>query len=86
MASSACLAVPDLVGERVADLEIADAGDGLAEPDEAVPVELVGAPEVVDDLDLGTALLAVPVVVRELVVGDDGAVLVLALGGPEVHA
>jgi len=47
---------------------------------ELVAIELVSPAEVVDDVRDGAALLLVPLVLGELVVADDGAVGVLALG------
>jgi len=39
-----------LVLGRVDDLDTADPGDGAAEPDQGLAVQLIGAAEVVDDL------------------------------------
>ena len=75
-----------LRGQRVVDLNPTGPSDGAAEADKGVPVQRVGAPEVVDDLHARALGDGVTMVVGELVVRDDGAVLVGALGGPQVHA
>jgi hypothetical protein len=62
-----------------------DAVDAAHESAQPVLVNLVPSAEVVDDVRLGAPRLRVTVVVGELDVLDDGAVLVLAGGGPQVH-
>lgn len=75
-----------LAGEGVLHFDVAHARDRAAQADEGIAVELIGAPEVVDDLHAGALGLGVPDVVGELVVGDLAAVAVLAAGSAEVHA
>lgn len=52
---------------------------------QGLDVDLVDPAEVVEDLGFGTAGLGVPNVVGELEIVDDGAVLVEAGGGSDVH-
>ena len=63
-----------------------DPRDGGAEALQGLCLQLVGAAKVVQDPGLSAARVGVPVVLGELVIGDGGAVFVLASGGAEVHA
>jgi hypothetical protein len=57
--------------------QIADPGDGPAQPDQLLTVELIGAAEVVDDFGDGFAVTGMAFVVGQLEIFDDRAVLVL---------
>jgi len=54
-----------LVLGRVDHLDTADPGDGTAEPDQGLAVQLIGAAEVVDDLGDRSAGSGMPLVVSE---------------------
>jgi hypothetical protein len=78
------LELGSLKGDGLARIE--SAGEGGDEATDSVLVELVGATEAVEDLGLGLARGGMPFVVSELEVADHGAVAVVALDGPKVHA
>ena len=72
--------------QRIRHLNLTDSSDGLAQTDELAPVDLICSSKVVDDACDGLLGLWIPVVMRQVVVGDDGAVFVLPLGCSQVHA
>ena len=53
---------------------------------ERFDIELVAAAKGMDDLGLGEAFFFVPDVICKLDIFDDGAVFVLSLDGPDIHA
>ena len=67
--------------EEVSDLQFTDSSDGLAQPDKLLAIQLIGASEVVDDASSGLVSFRVSNVVCQLVVGDDGTILILSLCG-----
>jgi hypothetical protein len=59
--------------------------DAPGQAAEGFGIQFILTAEGVDDVDLGVPGLGVPLVVGELDVADDGAVLVLAGDRPDVH-
>ncbi|WP_159449703.1 hypothetical protein, partial [Desulfococcus multivorans] len=70
---------------RIDDGYPAYPGDGSAQPDQFLPVELVGTAEVVDDFGNRLAGIRVALVMRQLEIFDHGAVFVLSLRRPQIH-
>ena len=62
----------------IGDDQTADPGNGLAETHQLLPVELVNPAEVVDDFGNGFAGVRVALVMGELEVFDDRAILVFS--------
>ena len=75
-----------LLAVRIDNSQVADPGDGPTQPHQLLTVELIGAAEVVDDLGDRLSGNRVAFIVGQLVVFDDGAVLVLSSGSAQVHA
>ena len=71
--------------QRIDDLDLTDAGDGTAEADELVAFQIICPAEAVDDLCDGFSGDGIALVMGELVVGDDGSVLIGSFGGAQVH-
>jgi len=61
---------------RVNDFEAADPGNGAAEADQGIAVQLVCPAEVMDDFGDGFSGDVVPFVMSELVIGGGGTALV----------
>ena len=64
--------------EWIGDLQFTDSGDRLAQPDKLLAIQLVGTPKVVNDASSGLVSLGVSNVVGQLIIGDNGAILVLS--------
>jgi len=62
--------------QRINNLDLTDAGDGSAETDELVAFNILCPAEAVEDLGDGFSGDGIPLVMGELVVGDDGSVLI----------
>ena len=75
-----------LIIKRVGYGQPADPGDRTTQAHQLGAVELIGAAEVVDDLGHRFAGLGVALVVRQLKVFDNRAVLVGTFCGSQVHA
>ena len=83
---------PDRGGQRqlsfiqgINDLDFTNAGNGTAESHQFLAVEFIGTTEAVDDLGDGFSGDGIPLIMGELVVGDDGSVLIGSFGGAQVH-
>jgi len=71
--------------QRIDHIEAANAGNGTAEADKLVAFHIFGPAEAVDDLCDGFSGDGIPLVMGELVVGDDGSVLIGSFGSAQVH-
>ena len=72
--------------EWVSDFQFTHSGDGLAQPDKLLAIQLIGVSEVVDDASSGLVSLRMSHVVSQLVIGDDETILVLSFCRSQVHA
>jgi hypothetical protein len=71
--------------QRIDDLDLTNAGDGTAKADKLVAFEIICPAEAVEDLGDGFSGDGIPLVMGELVVGDDGSVLIVSFGSAQVH-
>ncbi len=72
--------------QRIIKPQTTNAANGLTETDQLLAVELVNPAEVVDDFGDGFAGIRMPLVMGELEVFDDRAVLIGALCDSSIHA
>lgn len=69
--------------QGIKDRQATDPGNGPAQAHKLLSVQFIGSPEVVDDFSNWLTGNGMPFVVRQLVVFDDGAVLILSFGGSD---
>jgi len=62
-----------------------DSGNGSGEPNQDLTVELIGTTEAVDDTGNGGVGLRIPLVVGELEILGNGAILVFSFRGSQIH-
>jgi len=71
--------------QRIDDLDLANAGNGTAETDELVAFQIICPAEAVEDLCDGLSGDGIPLVMGELVVGDDGSALIGSFVGAHLQ-
>ena len=76
----------DISCSWIDDRDSTDPGDRPSEPNEVIAIKLVGSSEAVDDPSDSGIGLRVPLVMGELEVFGNGAVLVFSFRGAQVHA
>jgi hypothetical protein len=71
--------------QRIEDFDLTNAGKGTAETNKLFAFQIIRPAEAVDDLGDRFSGDGIPLVMGELVVGDDVSVLLCFFGGAQVH-
>ena len=71
--------------DRIDNFQPAHPGNGVAQPNQLVPVKLISTAEAVDDPRNRFSGIRVAFIMSELIVLDDAAVLVFSSGSSQIH-